>query len=121
RMIAAIIFIALSFEICKFLIVLTNNIGSGMHGLITGAFTGTSDITLAQIFSPGGGDSITAGALFVGAGLAALTVASIGILLSYMFVAVIGMAIGFFLLSLRQMLIIALMLLSPIAIIAWIF
>ncbi len=121
RLIAAVMFIALSFEITKFLIVLTNNVGAGVYGLIIGAFTGAEDVSLASVFSPDNSDSLAATPIFLGALGAAAFIGSMGIILSYVFVAILGLAIGFFLLSLRQMLIIALMLLAPLAILAWIF
>jgi hypothetical protein len=121
RLIAATIFIALSFEITKFMVIFTNNIGQGIYGLIVSAFGNSGDISLASVFAPDHGDSSKG--LFVGI-LAAgglLAVGSIGILLSYILIAVVGLAIGFFLLSFRQLLIIALMILAPLAILAWIF
>lgn len=126
RLFIAAIFIALSFEVCKFLIVLTNNVGGGIGNIIMGVFTnadgvGASEVSMAQIFSPDGGDSTVAlTGLIIGGGVA-LAIGSIGILLSYMLVAVIGLAMGFFLLSFRQMLLVALVLLAPLAILAWIF
>lgn len=121
RLIIAIIFIALSFEITKFLVVVTNEVGRGIGGIIMSSATGQSTISMADVFSPSGGDGATG--LLIGAGLAVgvLALGSIGILLSYLFVAVIALAVGFFLLSLRQMLIIMLMILAPLAILAWIF
>jgi hypothetical protein len=121
RLVAAIIFIALSFEITKFLIIITNDVGSGIGGLITGAFTGADSISLATVFSPNNSDSIVAAPIFAGALVGGLAIGSLGIILSYLFVAIIGLGVGFFLLSLRQMLLIALMLLAPVAILSWIF
>lgn len=121
RLIAAAIFIALSFEIGKFLIVLTNNISVGLHNAILNSFTGTGDISLATIFSPGGDDSAIGALGLIAGGGALLAVGSIGVLFSYIFVMVIGLGIGFLLLSFRQLLIIALLILAPLAILAWIF
>ncbi len=124
RLIAAAIFISLSFYITKFLVVLTNDAGRGIYGLVISAFTGAEDISMASIFSPDGTASLeTGGALlaFTIGGAALAATVSIGIILSYLFVALIAIAIGFILLSLRQMLIVALMILAPLAIISWIF
>lgn len=121
RMLLAVVFIAFSFEITKFLVVLTNDVGTGLGGLITSVVADSGEVNLASVFSPGQEDGATG--LLAGVGLvgATLAVGSIGIVLSYIFIAVVGLAIGFFLLSLRQMLIIALMILAPVAILAWIF
>lgn len=121
RLIIAAIFIALSYDITKFLVVLTNDVGNSIGGLITSAVASHGRIDLASIFSPSGADSATGIVGAVGIGLGVAAVGSIGILLSYILVAIVGLAIGFFLLSLRQVLIIALMILAPVAILAWIF
>jgi hypothetical protein len=123
RLVIAAIFIALSFEITSFLVTLTNDVGKGIHGLVISAFTNADTISIASVFSPDGqSDSITGTAIFAGAIYAGgLAIGSLGIILSYIFVAIVSLAIGFFLLSFRQMLIIALMLVAPLAILAWIF
>lgn len=123
RLIAATMFIALSFEITKFLVVLTNDVGTGVHGLIIGSFTGrgAEEISLASVFSPNNSDSIVSAPIFAAAIAGAAAVGSIGIILSYILVGIVALAVGFFLLSLRQMLLIALMLVAPVAILAWIF
>lgn len=122
RLAAAVIFIALSWDITKFLVVLTNNIGSGLGGLITSAFGIGMDYRLTDAFTPDGvGENFAGGftgLVIIGAGLA---LGSIGILLSYAFVATVALLVAFFLLSLRQMLILFLMILAPLAILAWIF
>lgn len=120
RLIAAVLFMTLSYDICKFLIVLTNDVGTGIYGLITGAF-GSPDVSIQSIFNPSGGDSLTTGSLLLGGGFIASAFVSIGIILSYAFVALVGLLMGFFLLAFRQILIIALMVLAPVAILAWIF
>jgi len=122
RMIAAIIFIAISYEVTKFLIILTNDVGTGIYGLVTSAFNPTgADITLASVFSPDAGNSVVSFGLIVAGGGAALAVGSIGIVLSYLFVGVIGLLMGFFLLSFRQLLLVAIMIVAPLAILSWIF
>lgn len=121
RLVIAAIFIAVSWELTKFLVVLSNDIGSSLAGLISHSFGGYNNITLASIFKPDGLDS---GSLFVGmvvGGTALVTFTSIGIIASYALISVVALLIGFVVLAFRQMLIIALMLLAPLAILAWIF
>lgn len=120
RLLIATIFIALSFDISRFLVELTNVVGVGIYGMITSAFT-SDPITLESIFAPAPGQGAVSLGLTLALGFGALAVGSIGIILSYMLVTLVGLAIGFFLLSLRQILIVALMILAPVAILAWIF
>ncbi|MCA9331779.1 hypothetical protein KC968_02455 [Candidatus Saccharibacteria bacterium] len=120
RLLVATIFIALSFDIAKFLILLTNGVGTGIYGMITSAVT-DQPITLASIFAPSQGTGVFAVGGFVLAAGSALALGSIGVILSYLFVALLGLGIGFFLLALRQFIIIALMILAPVAILSWIF
>lgn len=119
RLLLAIIFMTLSFEITKFLIILTNNISQGIQGLIISSFHNRADVTLASLFNPGGG----AGATFT-VGIVGGTLVAAGLLpviLSYLFVGAIILFIALLALSLRQMLLIMFMVLAPLAIIAWIF
>ncbi len=121
RLFLATIFIAFSYQICQFLIIFTNMLGQGMYGLLTGLVSGGNDITLASIFNPGGaqdGVSIFLGTLGI-AGIA--TIVSLGVLFSYALTAVLIIMIGYFLLALRQMIIVLLVLIAPLAILAWIF
>lgn len=123
RLVVAVLFMSLSYELTTFMIELTNIVSSGILGLMTSSFGG-GDITLSSLFDPGfveGG--IFTGTLLVGvvagAGFAAL--AGIGVLLSYGFVVVLALLMGFLLLAMRQFLLIALILLAPLAILGWIF
>ncbi len=125
RLVVATIFIALSFEITKFIVSFSNAIGNGLGGMIMSSFTDGSrsfaSITLSDVFAPSlSGDNT---ALFIGIILAGTGVVllSIGIVLSYALVAAVGLFIGYTLLVFRQALIIALMILAPLAILSWIF
>lgn len=122
RMLIAILFIALSFDICMELIKLTNAVGTGLGGLIASAVVGADEISLATVFNPDGNWE-SASAILLGAGAlgGVAVLGGIGVVLSYILVAVVSLAVGFFLLSLRQMLVVMLMLLAPLAILAWIF
>jgi hypothetical protein len=121
RLIAAVIFISLSYPICAFLITLTNDIGGGIFGLLTSSISGAGDITISSLFDPNG-TNVGAGFLVGAAGGAAiLAVGSIGILFSYALVAFLGLLVAFISLAFRQFLLIALLLFAPVAIVAWIF
>ena len=144
RLVIAVIFITLSWYICIFLVSFFNVMGSGAKGLITAPFghmptavegtQGPQDglkaaLVAAGITESGSTDleSVTSGGalgiiagigLYTGLATGALT---IGILASTLLSAAIILGLVFILLMVRQMLIIALIMLSPLAILAWIF
>lgn len=119
RLVIAIIFMALSFEITKFLIILTNDVGKGLLGLITSSFSGGGEITIASLFDPGGGAGATAtfGVILAGA----LAPGLIAVILLQLFIAGMSLLIALLALAFRQMLLIMFMVLAPLAILAWIF
>ncbi|HTE57394.1 MAG TPA: hypothetical protein VK694_01510 [Verrucomicrobiae bacterium] len=123
RLIAATLFIALSWQLMTFLVIMVNNIGVGLGGIIAAPFGGIDNITLASIMSPTDGESaaFTTGAVFGGLLTLPLLLANIPVMLSLAFTTALGLAIGFLLLSFRQLLVMALLLLAPLAILAWIF
>jgi MFS family permease len=123
RLIAATLFIALSWEITTFLITFTNNVGSGILGLLTNAFGDNVIPTkFSEILNPGdAGVTFSLTALAAGAYVTVLGTASIGILLSYAVVAFLAIFVGFVVLALRQVILLALTLIAPVAILAWIF
>lgn len=121
RLIAAVLFISVSWYITSFMIIFTNDIGRGMQGLITSSVPGASNLTLADLFTPDQGDSNkVVGFALVGL-VALLATTSIGILISYFFVAALFLFVTFLILAFRQFLIITLALVAPLAILSWIF
>ncbi len=115
RMVAAIMFIVLSWYLCIALIDIFNYAGSGIVGIMTAPFK-QGGIELTDIFSAGIGTTITN--WLGGTGLV------IGIILIIVFfwstiLLFVGMA--FLVLILRQLFVIVLMLLAPLAVLAWIF
>lgn len=120
RFAAAVLFIALSYDLIRFLIILTNDVGTGILGLLTSSFGGGS-ITLASLFDAGGANDAIFTTAAIGAAAGAVVLGSMGILISYAFVVGMALLVAFLALAFRQMFIIALLLLAPIAILAWIF
>jgi len=134
RMVIAVIFITLSWYICVFLIDLFNVIGTGTLGIITSPFDGGASslrdaLINAQIIQAGGSGAETAasgaaalgllaGGAFVGFATGVVTV---GILLSTLFSAVLVLGVALLILVARQMFILGLLLIAPLAILAWIF
>lgn len=114
RLLVAVIFIALSYPICTFLIQLSNEVGFGTLGIITSPFgDGARDVTLSTLFNGGFMTNILA------AGPIAL-----GLLVALIFffpTILLFILIAFLMLLTRQIIIVALLLVAPLAILAWIF
>ncbi len=123
RMFAAIIFMALSYDVCRILIEITNGVGRGAGGLIAQPFGGLESLRLQDIFNAGavnGASALGGGVLGVVA-LFAIGALSLGILASYFFTASLALLVVFVVLSIRELVIVFLIILSPLAILAWIF
>ena len=122
RLLIAVIFMSLSYDICRILIEITNNVGAGVGGIVAAPFGGTDNLKLTDIFEANAANDATA--LFIGgplAGLAIITALSAGILGSYLLVAIIALVIIFALIAVRELIIIFLMIMAPLAILSWIF
>lgn len=122
RLVLATIFIALSSQLLFFLVDLTNVVGNGISGLVLGGLLNNSSGTLQSILNPGQAAGTTVLFAAVGAGAAiVIGPAIIGILLSYALVAFVVLFLAFAILAVRQVLILVLVILAPLAILAWIF
>lgn len=123
RLVAAVIFISLSYEITSFLIEIFNAIGQGTLGLLTAPFgevklegnetVVVSELTLRHLFGP----SLMTSFLGVIASIPGL------IIIIWLFWAplLLFAVTAFLVLLLRQIFIVAFTLLAPLAILAWIF
>jgi len=121
RMLIAVLFITLSWEITGFLVELTNVVGLGIKGLILTPF-GLQDGGFAQVFNPTAVQS--AGQwVFLGAGALVVKFSStvLGIVISFLGTAALILLTIFIFLVARQMFIMALIVFAPLAILAWIF
>ena len=138
RMVAATIFIALSYDLSVFFVDVVQTIGDGIHNILLFPFrdildwvtlergTTLSEIAVRPSDGLGGaaaGTALSAGILAL-AGVAAASVAGGGIIATvagFIGLALLALLAVFVLLLARQTLIVALILFSPIAILAWIF
>jgi hypothetical protein len=121
RMVAAIVFITLSWWICVFLIDLFNVIGQGILGIMTAPF-GLTDPALSELFYVNAGGAVAQGSVLIAITASAFLVpGALGILMSWLGAALLVMAIAFITLVARQMFVIVLVLFSPLAILSWIF
>lgn len=121
RMFVATIFIVLSLPITQFGVQLSNAVGQGLGNMITFAAPDSAN-SLKEIFKDSSeasqdGLGLTATVALIGGG----AVGGIGALLSFGSVALVGLLIGFAVLILRQVLVILLMVVAPLAILSWIF
>lgn len=130
RLVIATILMQLSWFIFTTLIQITNAVGFGLYSLIIGAF-GATDIvsllgeanTLGEKYTLGAASGITIVGVAGGAAALGFSLLEGGMALTYV-VAMIGVIISIFLaiatLVVRKMLIMILLVLSPIALLAWI-
>lgn len=124
RLITAVIFIALSWEITGFLVEFSNNVGAGVLGLITSSLplaAGSDGLTLQDMFNATGAGAATQGVFILGIALAALNPAVLAVVGSFLATAAMIILAAFVVLIARQLFILALIIFAPLAIIAWIF
>jgi len=115
RLVIAVILIQLSWFIFTGMITLTTAVAYGVEGLIYAPFGGADALSLSAILrDTDGGVGLFTGMAVVG-GLGIL-----GIAFSLAGTALLGMLMAFALLMFRQVLIVALLVVSPLALVAWI-
>jgi hypothetical protein len=119
RLIAAAIFIALSWEITTFAVQFTNALGRGIGGIVTSPVGGFDSTNLSNLFGPAEGIGFTAIAIGGLIGLAAFGM--LGVLGSLLITLLLIFLAGFLVLVIREMLIVSLIIIAPLAILAWIF
>ncbi len=120
RFLIAVLFISVSWYITRFLVVFTNSLGQGILGLITQPF-GVANKTLADFIKVSNSTTTTGLGLLVFGGLILAGSISFGIVISVALITAAILFIGFLLLTVREILIFALLLLAPLAILCWIF
>ncbi|MCA9333674.1 hypothetical protein KC963_01375 [Candidatus Saccharibacteria bacterium] len=119
RLVVAVILIQLSWFIFTALIRLTAVVAYGLEGLMYAPFGGRDQIAFSEILSNSnvnGGSGLFLAAVGV-AGFAALY---LGVAFSLALTALIGLFVGFLTLLIRQVVLITLLVLSPLALVAWI-
>lgn len=121
RLVIAVIGIQLSWIIFTNVIYFVSILAYGIEGLIYAPFGGVSKLTLANILATGNGTSGLFAALVGAGGLGAIGAAlSLGGVVSLAFTCLLAIFIGFTMLVLRRVLIIFLLVLAPVALVAWI-
>lgn len=123
RLVAAIILIQLSWFIFTNMLRITNDIAFGLEGLMFAPFGGKDALQLSSLISTLAGSGagkglftlmVIAGGATVGIAMTALGVLSLAV------TALMGAMIALFILALRRVILIALLIVSPIALVAWI-
>ncbi len=121
KLVIAVILIQLSWVLFGWLINFINDIGDGLRSLMTAPFGGENNMTLAKLMNGANTQDsdifLTAAAVGAGIGVAFLTAAGVLALAVPVILAVI---IGFITLIARKIVIILCLVLSPIALVAWI-
>lgn len=126
RFLIAIVFISVSWYITSFFINLTNVVGTGIQGLMLSPFQTASgplsdSNTLSELLTVSESWQATGAGLGIFAAIATFGGITTGVVISFAAGVALAMFIGWFLLTIRQMLIYALVLMAPIAILSWIF
>jgi hypothetical protein len=120
RIIVAAILVNVSYWICAIAVDLSNILGSSLYGLLEGASNRLFIEGKAYIGSGGGGiwDALTVGILGVAATVAILY-AGLSVLLPILLAALVAIIVAVVALTLRQALIIILIVISPLAFVAY--
>lgn len=116
RLAIAVILITLSFDLMQFGISIINSIGAGVKGIILQPFPGLSDRTFDYYFDA----SLQAGTLIAGGAAFLAGVLSFGVLLPILFIMFLTILMGFLVLVARQALLYLLIIIAPLALVAWI-
>ncbi len=116
RLVIAIILVNLSWDICRIIIEIVNVLGQNIAGIILSTGSGSS----ATISDLGGGWQLLFGGASVAAGIAVIGTAgfiAVPLLLSLLS----AVFVGFITLTIRQLAIVVLVIISPIALVLWVF
>lgn len=119
RLVIAIIAIQLSWFLFTELIQIVNHLAFGIEGLLYAPFGGAHELELKQILTNASGtgqNGMFFGALILGGGAAI----GLGGFLSLAIMVLLALFIGFVMLVLRKVLIFFLLILAPLALVAWI-
>ncbi len=121
RLVIAAILIQLSWELFTLLMEIVNNIAWGVEGLLYAPFGGRDALAFKNVIQVPG---TSGGGLFITASLVAVTAGGISLgiigILSLALSALVGIAIGFFALAVRQVVLYALLVTAPLGLVAWI-
>lgn len=123
RLVIAIIAIQLSWFLFTQLIHLINLTAYSIEGIIYAPFGGADQLGLSNILSSasgGGSNGLFFTGLIVAAGGAAAAALTVGGIFALALTAIFGLFLGFFLLMIRKVLIVFLLIISPLALVAWI-
>lgn len=121
KLIVTAVLVNMSFLICSLAVDLSNTIGNGLTGLFNGieqsaAGTTTPEITMSKAYGSVAGGA----ALAVGAGLVLFDPAVIWMLIPVALGAIVAVATGLFMVALRQAVVVLLIMVAPLAFVAYI-
>ncbi len=123
RLLIAIVFITLSYNICVIMIDVFNAVGKGVGGLVAQPFGGSENLTISRIFpGAGSGEAVAGTAILAGLTWAAVgSAAIVGLLATFIAPVVLILVIIYALLLIRELLLIFALIFAPLAILSWIF
>ncbi len=119
RLVIAAILIQLSWEIFTLMIELVGQIAWGIEGLLYAPFGGRGALSLDNAINVTGGGALFNAAAIAAAAGAGISLGLVGVL-SLALSALIALVIGFFVLAVRQIVVIILLVIAPLALVAWI-
>lgn len=119
RLLIAALAITLSWQLMQFAVTVSNNLGFGIRDLLTSPFHNLNPV-IDLSFSSSSVVNLFSGFTLLAVGVVASFVAGLGILLSYLATAGLAVLIAIMVLVLRQVVIIMLIILSPVALIAYV-
>jgi hypothetical protein len=119
RMLVAVVFIAISLPLTQFGVQISNAVGNGAGNLIMSSSNNPVE-SLSSILSDRGTGGTFGGLVAAGAG-ASIVFTTIGIIGSFALVTMVALLIGFVILVMREVLILLLVVIAPLAILGWIF
>lgn len=122
RLVIGAILIQLSWGIMTFAITLTNTVGSGLFGLMLAPFGGSAATDLPSLITAQGAEGGAAGFFMMVLAATAASGVLLGIfgLLSLAATVFLIVLVGFFILVVRQLVIVLALILAPVALVAWI-
>ena len=120
KLIVTAVMVNMSFLICSLAVDLSNTIGNGLNGLFysieqAAAESSTANITMSKAYGSVAGGA----ALAVGAGVVLFDPAVIWMLIPVAFGAIVAVATGLFMMALRQALVVLLIMIAPLAFVAY--
>ena len=121
RLVAAVILIQLSFYIFSWIINLVDDLGEGLGSLLNGFFPGNIDNLNFLLGNAGVGEGTGTVVNWLAIiGIITAVVIALPMVLMFLFLAIVALLVGLAVLVFRKILIVALLLVAPVALLLWV-